>query len=864
MRKKQCVFCFYLSAILILFGAALSGYADTAPPASPVKLIFIHHSTGGNWLADPNADQPYGGLGAALMQNNYYVSATNYGWGPDGAGIGDRTDIPNWPEWFTGPDSQAILAALFNETGQNFQEYGAWPRLNADPGGPNAIVLFKSCFPNSDLFGQPADPPAANPNQQFTVSNAKAVYNQILTSFAQHRDKLFVAITAPPQTENGYGEDYQTPAQRAANARAFNNWLLHDWLRDYPYDNVAVFDYYNVLTGADNHHRWQDGSIVHQVATAYNFSAYPSDPWNSHPNTTGQQKATQEFVPLLNHFYNLWQADSPAPTPTPVPTPVPTPEPQVAPLIGILANGAKPVAPVDTDTPVTLSLSLAAGGYAGVDCDWWLVHLSPSGGVSSFDLRAMDFVEGFFPVVQAGLLDLPLVPITTLASLELGAHYFFFGVDSVMNAALLENEPLYLDYVIVQVSDALPGNRLQPDELVYQGAFAFPAGDDWGYGGLAMAYYPAADSEGKDAFPGGLYVTGNAQNDRVGLISIPTPQATADFSQLPRATVLLPLTDITGGLIDNFTTADCGYRDVFNLDGLAYVAAIDKVVWNVKDWFNTGACDNDSLGWSDPDLSGAQGVWHIGPRPSTDDVFHNAKTCDYLFNAPQHIADQYLGGRSLIAGNHREGGALGGSSGPTLFAVQLPSPAAPPPAGQNLDARALLYYRFRFGCAWDVSGENVIPQPASGACDFEGYRAFDNWSGAVWVESGTDAAILIFGRKGLGDNCYGTQAECADDPCNMYKGYHAYPYAPQILFYDPADVLGVISGAKAPWTIQPYRAYRPETILFNPTCGILGAAAYDATRGLIYAAEQEAGPDGQIAVHVWRIDARTAGFNSHG
>jgi len=70
--------------------------ASPAPPSEPVKLIFIHHSTGGNWLADPNNDQPYGRLGRALMENNYYVSATNYGWGPEG--IGDRTDIPNWPE----------------------------------------------------------------------------------------------------------------------------------------------------------------------------------------------------------------------------------------------------------------------------------------------------------------------------------------------------------------------------------------------------------------------------------------------------------------------------------------------------------------------------------------------------------------------------------------------------------------------------------------------------------------------------------------------------------------------------------------------------------------------------------------------
>jgi len=92
--------------------AALS--AD--PPAAPVKLIFIHHSTGGNWLADPNNDQPYGGLGQTLMGNNYFVSATNYGWGPDG--IGDRTDIPNWPEWFLGPNLTQSCARCTPKAGR--------------------------------------------------------------------------------------------------------------------------------------------------------------------------------------------------------------------------------------------------------------------------------------------------------------------------------------------------------------------------------------------------------------------------------------------------------------------------------------------------------------------------------------------------------------------------------------------------------------------------------------------------------------------------------------------------------------------------------------------------------------------------
>ncbi|MFH0996651.1 MAG: hypothetical protein V1844_14315 [Pseudomonadota bacterium] len=292
---------------------------DPGPPASPVKLIFIHHSTGGNWLADPYGDEPYGGLGSALMNNNYFVSATNYGWGPDS--IGDRTDIVNWPEWFNGPDRDAIMAAVYSETGRNFQDFGSWSRLAVDPGGQNEIVLFKSCFPNSNLYGNPLDPPLAEPNDwEYSVANAKAVYNRLLTYFAGRRDKLFIVVTAPPLSISDYPDDPDlSAAARAANARAFNNWLVRDWLSGYAHKNVAVFDYYNVLTsnGGDvntndagqssgNHHRWWNGAIQHVQGLSSNFAAYPSG--DSHPSAAGHQKATSEFISLLNIYYHRWKS----------------------------------------------------------------------------------------------------------------------------------------------------------------------------------------------------------------------------------------------------------------------------------------------------------------------------------------------------------------------------------------------------------------------------------------------------------------------------------------------------------------------------------------------------------------------------
>ena len=291
-----------VTALLVLLGVILitpqlimAQTDDPSPPAETVKLIFIHHSCGENWLADED-----GGLGRALGENNYFVSDTNYGWGPDG--IGDRTDISDWPEWFTGPHSDRYLAALYAESGQN-----SWYTRNlSDPGGENRIITFKSCFPNSNLEGRPADPPVRG--EGLTVSNAKAIYNELLTYFATRPDKLFVVVTAPP---------VQDPTC-AANARAFNTWLVRDWLAGYEGHNVAVFDFYNVLTGPDNHHRFHNGAIEYVTARGGNTLYYPTD-GDDHPSSAGNRKATEEFVPLLNVYTHRWQGGAVVASP-PVPT----------------------------------------------------------------------------------------------------------------------------------------------------------------------------------------------------------------------------------------------------------------------------------------------------------------------------------------------------------------------------------------------------------------------------------------------------------------------------------------------------------------------------------------------------------------
>jgi hypothetical protein len=286
---------------------------NASPPAAPVRTIFIHHSTGENWLGDDN-----GGLGQKLRDNNYFVSDTNYGWGPDA--IGDTTDIGHWYLWFRGPQSSGYLSALYAESGQN----SSYSRLATSPGGENEIVMFKSCFPNSALQGSPGDAPpsiSANPlrgegsgSDAHTVANAKGIYLDLLEYFRTRQDKLFIVVTAPPLQDPTY----------SANARALNEWLVGPWLAGYPHQNVFVFDFYNVLTtnggspetndlgaASGNHHRLWQGGVQHKIDgdndASPNVSEYPSGSDDDHPSQAGNLKATEEFVPLLNIAYHRWK-----------------------------------------------------------------------------------------------------------------------------------------------------------------------------------------------------------------------------------------------------------------------------------------------------------------------------------------------------------------------------------------------------------------------------------------------------------------------------------------------------------------------------------------------------------------------------
>jgi hypothetical protein len=161
-------------------------------------------------------------------------------------------------------------------------------------------------------------------------------------------------------------------------------------------------------------------------------------------------------------------------------------------------------------------------------------------------------------------------------------------------------------------------------------------------------------------------------------------------------------------------------------------------------------------------------------------------------------------------------------------------------------ALALVYYPRVYACSEDNDFD---------LCYFPGYRVDYTWGGAAWVQIGVLHGILLFGLKGLGDNCYGDPGvECPAPGCDPYRGWHSDPYEPQVLFYDPDQLAEVVAGTRDPWDVLPYADHALTAEVFDPNCASLAGVAHDAINGLIYVTEAGVGDDGETAVHVWKID----------
>jgi len=345
------------------------------------------------------------------------------------------------------------------------------------------------------------------------------------------------------------------------------------------------------------------------------------------------------------------------------------------------------------------------------------------------------------------------------------------------------------------------------DDFSYLGAFRLECGDDWcsyNLDGVGLA----AD--------GSLWVTDHVYDYAVRRVEIPAALSGSQvFGDLPEAATL-------EGPI---ATAGCP-GTATELNGVSAIGT--EAATTCRDYYNVGPA-YQAVYRRRP----AAIIEEIGPQA---DPFHPNKYGAYLFTLPPDwVNAQGLGSKTKVTGFSREAGAFGGSQGPSLFAFDPDNP---------VDAVDLLWYR-------------EIHPGCPGSCDFPGYESADSWMGADWVRSASSDAILVSGVK-AGSTCYGLGSACGD-PCRASQGYHGYPYTPQILFFDPADLEARLQGTVQPWEVLPYADWAPVEF-WSQECPDVGGLAFDGDLGRLYVAERLAGPFGEGIIHVYQLDPTESVF----
>ncbi len=222
---------------------------------SSKRLIFLHHSVGSEWLGQ-------GRLAAELMKHGIAVHDATYG-----DEIGQNTDICHWLPKFRN-DMQKIF------------RFDRHPNIYYSGSQENDIIMFKSCFPNSDIVDDGTDP--GNPTDPTrTLVNFKAAFLEMAKDLSNYPSKLFIYVTAPPLVPKA------TTPENAGRARKFNEWLKSEFLNQYRretgLDNLLVFDLFDVL--AD-----ENGFLRRE------FQKKDTD---SHPNAQGGMAATESFIKFL-------------------------------------------------------------------------------------------------------------------------------------------------------------------------------------------------------------------------------------------------------------------------------------------------------------------------------------------------------------------------------------------------------------------------------------------------------------------------------------------------------------------------------------------------------------------------------------
>ncbi|MBI5266463.1 MAG: LapA family protein [candidate division Zixibacteria bacterium] len=239
--------------------------SDIAEKDFAHRMVFLHHSVGKGILEE-------GKLRDSLQQMGIAVKGMTYG-----DSVGQYTDMCNWLPKFQN-DMKGIL------------QFKNHPNVYYTDGRVNDIVMFKSCFPNSDIGAEGA-PPGDPASPKKTLANYRAVVGGLAGEIRKYPNTLFIYMTFPPLVP------LETTPESAARARAFNVWLkgefLPGYIRESGLHNLVIFDLFDILADSNN--------VLREDYRREN-------PRDSHPNALANREAARRFMEFFQPVWTAWQS----------------------------------------------------------------------------------------------------------------------------------------------------------------------------------------------------------------------------------------------------------------------------------------------------------------------------------------------------------------------------------------------------------------------------------------------------------------------------------------------------------------------------------------------------------------------------
>ncbi len=356
-------------------------------------------------------------------------------------------------------------------------------------------------------------------------------------------------------------------------------------------------------------------------------------------------------------------------------------------------------------------------------------------------------------------------------------------------------------------------------DVSYLGSFSLPRDQNgvsrFGYGGGAISAYRNPTTGVRSLFIGGH----PHQEGSMAQVRIPDSLGKGAYGTLPQATWIQPFANVVDGSVAaaaGITTSNGNYI----YGSLVYNG---RLILAAGEWY--GCTQQRSHGFSTLNL-GASGDFR-------GFYFINALANVRSLGGPMaHIPDEWqatLGG-PVIGGNFGTAIVSCQSAGPSLTVFNPDSLGMTGHRGTTL-AQYPLTTTVNHTLCEGAQCTAATPENQTSSL----YNLATRFGGMAFP-AGT-RSVILFGRQGTGPYCYGTAAECGNDPAEPEaKGPHAYPYRYQIWAYDALDLMKVKAGTLKTWEIKPYAYWGISALNHHVAAGHaqVSGAGYDPETRRLY------------------------------